>query len=100
MGILQRYIESIKAKKQKYSNAEEDIHMHHKIQEKQKNANEREYERYMEEERQKNISKELVKFRKAKQNEIWHKNVVSGDKLLFNGKCVFKENGRNMLKWS
>lgn len=100
MGILQRYLDSIKAKKTKYSEAEEDMKIGHRIQEKQKNANEREYERYMEEARQKQIEKELNKFRAEKQNEIWHKNVISGDKNIFNGKCMFanKSNG-SLLKW-
>ena len=99
MGILQRFLDSRKATKQKYEDVEEDIKITHKLQEKAKNANEREYERYIEEERQKMIEKELHKFREAKQKEIWHKNVISGDKNMFNGKCVFAEKGRSMLKW-
>ena len=87
MGILQRYLESIKAKKSKQSEAEEDIKIGHRIQEKQKNANEREYERYVEEARQKAIANRLAKIRKQKTREIMTTNNFTGNKYLFKDRC-------------
>ena len=100
MGILQKYLDSLRERKAKIKEVQESIDIPARVMERKKNANEREYERYLEEERQRHIEKELERFRAKKQHEIFHTNVVTGDKNLFNGKNIFKEKkGGCMLKW-
>lgn len=98
MGILKKYVERLKERKQRYKDMQDEISFQEKIAMKKKNANERELETYLEEERQKNIQEQLKMFRKKKQDEMFHTNCFSGNKNLFNGNNVFA-NGGGFNKW-
>jgi hypothetical protein len=94
MGILKRFVEDYKRKKEKYGELKEDYEIQHKVQERMKNANERELERYYEEERQKMIEKQLVHYRKKKSDDMWHSSNLIGKKAKNN----FKLGGSIFLK--
>lgn len=98
MGLLKNYLEKMKERKGKFKDMEDDIKFQEKIMQKKKNANERELESYLEEERQKKIEQDLKIFRKKKQEEMFHHNLFTKNKNLFNGKNCFA-NGGGFNKW-
>lgn len=90
MGILKDFVQRYKQNKERYKDAEVELNIHKKLQERQKNANERELERYLEEQRQKHIENELHKFRKKKQNDMWKSNMLKSNNKLFNDCSAMK----------
>jgi hypothetical protein len=90
MGILKKFIEDYRQKRDKERELEEDVSIQKRVIEKQKSADERELEGYMEEMRRARISKQLEGFRKKKTNDIWHTNNFTNNKNLFKNKPMFK----------
>ena len=92
MGLLKKFIEGYKRKKEKYQEVEEDYQVQKMLVQRQKNANERELESYYEELRQRKINSELAKMRKMKQDEMWKGNVFkNGNRKLYCDKSLMKE---------
>lgn len=63
-----------------------------KLEQRKKTGNERALERYMEERRQKMIDNQLKKITKEKENEFWHKDIITQ-------KPIFQEKkGQTIMK--
>jgi len=99
MGVIQNWIQRMKAKRAEKEGYEDERHIEERYEEKKLSSNERELNGYMEEERQKMIKAKLDKFRQIKQHKIWHdrdtnpiyaENVIHDDKNLFKEKNIFK----------
>jgi len=90
MGILKKFIENYKEKREREKEFESEIRMQKRVAEKMKDANERELERYFEEARKAKISAQLEKFRKQRAKEIWTANPFKEKKNLFKNKPMFK----------
>ena len=86
MGILRKFIEDYKLKKQIEKDFENQIRAERRVQEKMKDANERELERYMEDMRKARIEKQLKQFRSQKQSSMWKANSFRNNKNLFKNK--------------
>ncbi len=84
MGILDVFRKDL-AKTAKFKEAQENMQIQHKLEERQKSSNERELERFYEEEREKKIKKNLEEFRKHRQKEAMKTTVLDG-KSMFKGK--------------
>lgn len=98
MGIIQDILAKVRAKKEKYAEAEDDIRMQKRLQEKQLNANERELNRYMEEDRQRMIKSMLEKYRKRKKDEFWHGNRLLDKKNIFQNHPSIMRNNTNLYR--
>jgi spore germination cell wall hydrolase CwlJ-like protein len=90
MGILKKFIENYREKKEKEKEFESEIRMQRKVMEKFKDADERELERYMEEAHKLRVHAQLEKLRKNKAKKIWTENPFSNNKNLFKNKPMFK----------
>ena len=93
MGILKKFIENYREKREQEKAYEGEIRMQNRIQQKMKDADERELERYMDEARKAKIHSQLEKFRKQKAKQIWTANPFKEKKNLFKNKCMFKVRG-------
>ena len=76
MGLIQEMIGKFKQKNEKEKTLEEDLHIQHRVMEKQKSANERELEGYMKEAREKQIKRRLDMIRKQKMDSIWKSSLM------------------------
>ena len=73
------------AKTARFKEAQENMQIQKKLEERQKSSNERELERFREEEREKMITKNLEEFRKHRQKESMKTTVLGGTNM-FKGK--------------
>ena len=98
MDIIKKFSENRQLNKEKFKQAEQDMLIQKKLEERQKSANERELERFIEEKREANIKIELDKIRKIKTKMAWKdssilnkgKSILNSDKhILGKGKSVF-----------
>ena len=83
MGLSELFKKNL-VKSAKFKEAQEDMQIQKKLEERQKSSNERELERFYEEEREKSIKKNLEEFRKHRQAEAM-KTTVLGGKNMFAG---------------
>ena len=79
--------------KEKMKNAEEEMKIQKRLEERSKSANERELQRYMEEERQRKIKSELDKIHKQQNKDMWNDNSILGSKttILKDDRPILKE---------
>ena len=94
MGLMQDLIRKARGKKEEKQDYERHRHIEENYSEKKMNSNERELLEWREKERQIMIKRELEDFRKRENEEVWSgkkgnplyaKNVVAGQKNLFDG---------------
>lgn len=97
MGIIDTFTK-MKEADRRYKELEIEDRATNKLQQRKQTANERELNRYMEEKRQEQITSALKKIRKQRENELWHKDVISQKNLFNNNKKLFKAKGGNLLK--
>ena len=90
MGLIQNFIKGMKEKKEKLNDISTDEKIHEKLEQRKLSANERELNGHLEERRQEAIKRALIKIRKQKSNEFWHKDVISQKDLFTNKKNIFK----------
>ena len=86
MGILKKFIENYRAKREKEKEYEEDISIQKRVMEKQKSADDRELEGYMEDMRKARVAAQLKQLRKKKMENIWKTNNFANNKNLFKNK--------------
>jgi len=98
MGILKKFIDNYREKRDKDKEYEEEYRRQKRLVEKMKDANERELERYLEEDRKAKIEMELKMRRKKAQDAIWHANNFSHNKNLFKSKKMKLGGGHCMMK--
>ena len=72
-------------KSDKFKEAQENMQIQQKLEERSKSSNERELERFYEEEREKKIARNLEEFRNHRQKEAMSTTVLGG-KFMFGGK--------------
>lgn len=70
MGILRDLLDKLREKRERYKQAEQELTIQKKLQERQLSSNERELTRYMEEERQAKIKQAVEGYRKKKKDEF------------------------------
>jgi len=85
------------AKTARFKEAQEEMQIQQKLEERQKSSNERELERFHEEEREKMIAKNLEEFRKHRQKEAMTTTVLGG-KFMFGGKGSIASGETTVLK--
>lgn len=71
-------------------NLETQEQAHFKLDERKKSANEREMLKFIKEQRESDIKKTVDEIRRLKQDEFWHKDVISQ-------KPLFNDNSHNVL---
>ena len=92
MGIIETFTKMKDADK-RFKELEVEDRAMTKLEQRKMTANEREYNRFMEEKRQEHISNALKKIRKQKENEWWHKDIISQKNLFTGQKKLFKAKG-------
>lgn len=95
--MLQDFLQRWKERRQKFKDAQEEQNIQRKLQERQLSSNERELNGYLKEEREKQIKNAVEQFRKKKNDELWHKNVIK-QKNLFKGQKSIMRNDRKQLR--
>lgn len=98
MGIIQNLLEKLKSRKAKYAEAEEDLRIHKKLEQRQLSSNERELNSYLEEERQRKIKSMVEQFRKKKRDEFWHGNNIIDKKNIFANQSSIMKNNKNLYR--
>ena len=100
---LSNFMKKNITKSLKFQEAQEDMEIQNKLEERQKSSDERELERFYEEEREKSIKKNLQEFRNARQKESMKTTVLDG-KNMFKGKgnimggdCTMLHNNEKLI---
>jgi hypothetical protein len=75
--MIKEFLARIRARKENMNQAEEMDRISEKIQTKKLSADERELIGYMEEDRKAEVKKKLGEYRKKKQDDFWHHDVIS-----------------------
>jgi hypothetical protein len=98
MGLIQSLLERLKSKKARYADAEEELRIQKKLQERQLSSNERELNSYLEEERQKQIKGAVERFRQKKRDEFWHGNKIIDRKNIFTNQKSIMRNNKSLYR--
>ncbi len=99
MDVIRRMGKNSEESKEKFKEAEENMRIQHKLEERQKSSNERELERYYKEQREAEIKGKLNTIHKQQNKDNWKSNSIlsKGASILKNDRPVLKED-KNILE--